>query len=481
MSPEESALLQSEAAEIIRHMEASEASRTSGDPRRLGEAITEAQAALDLLKVHPQAAQINFRRLLTGAWKLLGLAQEDCGTEESSRAAVAAFDEALGIFVEVMDEGEPQVRHELGSLWTHRGMALLIRGGPEELPEALQSFEKAITARRSLDLEAFWHFRWGLAASLMNRADTLTRLGSADELAEALKSYDEALKHLADIPSQDPPPGAVRQRQVVAWMNRGLTLQTQATEASLRESLRSFQSAIDLLRESPIAGHPRERWTLACVLVNRGKSLLEVQPREFENAQQTAKQALELLADQEDKNPMAADAGLKARHTLCQALAGLVEQSDSSQAEQVGDWTAEITDVVDDGLKIAQLWESRGFTHFRPIVLALFRFGARIFVTFQPHFLSEFLLESLDPERSDKVLPYIPEMHSMAHEALWHAVDMVRRRYENATGPGQAAPDPAWVERQLEVLSELQATDERLTALRRGFLASAVSDSFREG
>ena len=53
--------------------------------------------------------------------------------------------------------------------------------------------ERAIELRRSLPLEGNPWYRYVLAAGWMNRGDALTRLGSPENLVEAVRSYDEAL------------------------------------------------------------------------------------------------------------------------------------------------------------------------------------------------------------------------------------------------------------------------------------------------
>src|SRR5690348_13469524 len=60
------------------------------------------------------------------------------------------------------------------------------------------------------------------------------------------------------------------------------------------------------------------------------------------------------------------------------------------------------TDLVDEGLSLVRCWEQRGLTHFRGLAGDLFRFGARVYGGYQPHFLSEFVRENMDPRRSSR-------------------------------------------------------------------------------
>ena len=51
------------------------------------------------------------------------------------------------------------------------------------------------------------------------------------------------------------------------------------------------------------------------------------------------------------------------------------------------------TDLADEGLALVREWERRGVGRFRKLASDLFRFGARVYAHYQPHFLEEFLRE----------------------------------------------------------------------------------------
>jgi hypothetical protein len=77
------------------------------------------------------------------------------------------------------------------------------------------------------------------------------------------------------------------------------------------------------------------------------------------------------------------------------------------------------TDAVDEGLAIARQWEQRGVDRFRGLAYDLVRFGTRVYRLYQPQFLSEFVLENLDPARSSGAYVGSPEMRAAALESLW--------------------------------------------------------------
>jgi hypothetical protein len=76
----------------------------------------------------------------------------------------------------------------------------------------------------------------------------------------------------------------------------------------------------------------------------------------------------------------------------------------------------EATDVVDEGLSVIRYWEQRGPTPFRGIAADMFRFGTRLYIHFQPHFLNEFVSENLNPEDSSPEYVSSEEMQAVARE-----------------------------------------------------------------
>jgi hypothetical protein len=132
-------------------------------------------------------------------------------------------------------------------------------------------------------------------------------------------------------------------------------------------------------------------------------------------AADAARRTLALVTAHEHENPVIAEAGIKARHVLCQIAARRL----SSQAR--GDTAMadvhDATDLADDGLNLVREWEGRGIDGFRMLAADLFRFGARVYAYYQPQFLQEFITEQLND--SQQVLqPYVQsrEMQDAARE-----------------------------------------------------------------
>ncbi|GEP46211.1 hypothetical protein [Brevifollis gellanilyticus] len=306
-------------------------------------------------------------------------------------------------------------KHALANQWTQRGISLLSSPVSSDLIEALGCFDEAIHLRQGLLLEVNPWYRWGLTAGWMNRADVLSRLGRAQE---ALAAYGRALEHLQKLPLEMEP--AFRWRLGLAWMNRALTLHDLGP-AHDEAALASLDTSIEVLSH-PALTTPRDLGTLGCAWMNRAALLMQTQPVRPAEALEAALKALPSLVPLERSDLVAADAALKARHRSCQAIAMLLE-TPPVPVDKADDWIMTATDHVEEGLALAEHWQGRA--DFTEITLQLFRFGCRIYLAFQPHFLGEFMLDVLRP-RPDRVISR--DFHIAAEEAIQHAAEILRQR-----------------------------------------------------
>ena len=361
---------------------------------------------------------------------------------------------------------QAEVRNAQASDWMKRGIALLKENTTVSLTASLRWFEGAIELRRALPLNENSWYRYVLAAGWMNRGDALTRLGSAENFAEAVHSYDEALALLQTLELESNP--LFCQRLALAWTNRGITLQEQGTSVGARAALESFDEAIAVLRNPLARECAVARPVLASALANRGNALLRIEPPSAVAARESAEQALALTAGDEERDLLAAETGLKARHILCRAVAAqLVDRTGTIAAE---DLVAAATDAVDDGMKLARYWEARGERRFRDLARDLFRFGARAYQMHQSHFLTEFLLENLDPCHSHDAFPVDPGMHTAAKEAIACAVTEIQ-------SDGFRSLNTPHFDRFVKTFRQLSVTKSRLDELRRAGPPSAAQVS----
>lgn len=338
-----------------------------------------------------------------------------------------------------------------------RGLTLLEANTPASLREAAICFEEAIDLRARLPVAENSGFRYGLIAGWMNRGDALTRLGAPDGLSEALRCYDEALAHLRELPMGENP--LFIKRLAIAWMNRGVTLLAQGTPGAAMEAVQCFDDALAAAKNFSGKNEPEGRVLLANAGMNRANALIRLTPPQPATARAALRHALELLVAPEKTAAAAAAISFRARHIWCQALALELSTKETTLAAQE-ELLAEAADTVDAGMALARHWETRGANEFREPAAELFHFGCRVYQTHQAHFLTEFLLENLDPACSKGAFTTNLQMHGRAREALWRALGALQRE-------GFKTVNTPRFDAFLEQLRELRVTDERLAELRR--------------
>ncbi|WP_265593548.1 hypothetical protein [Verrucomicrobium sp. BvORR034] len=436
----------------------------TGAPDALKGAAELSHRAIVLLKQKPLADEDMWHRQLAAAWIIHGHAQRESGSPSGRTAAIKAYDEALALLAKVPNIINDEERHDRANLWTNRGRTYMEEESPEAQKEAVRCFDEAVKLRKQLPLENP-SFRWGLTASLMNRGDALTRQSDPAALKEAVASYDEAIEHLKQLPYEEH--AGTRSRLAIAYMNRGITWQCHGNPEAAAQAVRSFEESVKLLQGDFEAKEAEQEGILSCALMNHGNSLLSCQPPVPLQALESARVAMELVTDRERTEPMCGEVGIKGRHLKCRVLAFLLDHPPQGPGAPVGqDWITEATDAADEGMELARHWNLQGIPQFQPLAGDLFRFGSRIYQVSQPHFLAEFLLDSIDPDRSPGAPVRDPYMFHIAGEALWNAVVELEKAVPRTQDPEQR-------EALLEVLGDLQKADERLRELRETHLAPA--------
>lgn len=297
------------------------------------------------------------------------------------------------------------------SVLMKRGIGLLSEAGPGAAVEALACFDGALALRRRLPIDQLPILRYGLAACWLNRAEALMSMG---DTALAIEAHDEAILLLTDLPLFDDL--RFPRRLAIAHQNRGLALQVRGD--AFADALTAFAQAIAVLEGKAAAQMPDRLYLLAAVWTNVAHAWISVKgtPESRSMARSAARQAIALTVASEAHEADYAEVALKARHVLCQAIAGHL--SDPTSGDVTRNDIDEATDAVDDGLTVARGWEQKGVTWFRGMACDLFRFGARVYAAYQPQFLTEFVLDNTDPDNSSTGYVDSEEMRAAAEEAL---------------------------------------------------------------
>ncbi len=295
------------------------------------------------------------------------------------------------------------------------GIRRLTDGHPVAAADALSCFDQALSLRRQLPLADRPDFRYGLAACWVNRADALARLGGAAQLEAALRAYDETIVLMRTLPLDDD----VRypRRLAIASQNRGLALRALGV-ARTAEALHAFEETIALLEAPCSVSIPDRQWLLAATWTNLAQSHAALgDPRSLAQARTAAHRALSSVEQVAVADVECAEVALRARHVLCQLLARQLSDA-LQQGDSLREAVHEATDMADDGLRLVQAWERRGIAKFRGLACDLFRFGARVYAIYQPHFLDEFVRDNLDASQSSIGYVDSPEMRAAALETL---------------------------------------------------------------
>lgn len=359
------------------------------------------------------------------------------------------LDAAMDFYNEALEKSGdlPNGETVLANLHANRGICLLTHAGEGLLPAALEDFDRAIALRRQASLDG--GNRWGLAAGLMNRGDVLHRLCGNDHDARA--AYDEAVEHLEILgPSESP---AVLQRLALAWSNRGLVAEDP------EQARRCFDRCLELLASPQ---NLPQLLTRSSALLNRGRQALSIE-EDARAAAADAREAMALLASFDREDAAAAEQSLHARHLLARALCTWLD-GDRETPDLTEDWIATATDTVDEALALERHWSRKGVAHLRVLALELFQLGLEVYRACQPHFLAEFILESVDPEVSPGAPSDDPAFQQAAAISLHRALNETARRAAAAT------LDPKELVKQTTILAALRAADLRLAALQSGSL-----------
>jgi hypothetical protein len=326
--------------------------------------------------------------------------------------------------------------------WLRNGQALEARNTAESVAGAVRSYEKAVALLRALPVE---QVRRELAIAWMNFGNARQKQMDATAHPDAVRAYDDAIALLSAINA--PEDFALRNSIGAAWMNRGHALHRQGNAAAIAAALESHDHAIAQLQSLPLGENRSFLINLAAAWMNRAHALLSFEFPDSVAAHEAALKTIQLTSDGMHTDPVIADVSLRARHALCGALSQ--QLSKKATAELI----AETGDIVDESLALVRHWEKQGEQHFRPLALAIFRFGTQFYHAYQPQFLAEFILECVDPKGLTGALFESDELRAIALSTLARARADVYNR---------SMFDPA--NRKLQDLrQDLEEAEKRLT------------------
>lgn len=363
----------------------------------------------------------------------------------------------------------PEARNLLSAAWMRRGVAHLVLGTEGSLTEAIRCFDESIRLRRDL-LRGQVHpaLVHAQASTFMARGDALVRSGGEAGLRQALGSYDEGITLFRALPVREVP--QLMMRLILALGSRAAALEALRSAGMLPEAVQAHRDIAALIRGTPAEQHPEFRLHLGAALANVANLQLVAGTTAFapDQSRAAAEDALGVVAGLERENPVAGEIGIKARRSICRAIAALIELRPGTPAPR--EFLSAMTDAADEALALGRFWEAKGLKQFRPLAIEMFGFGATLYVRHQTHFFAEFVLDNLDPERSSDAYRDCPEMHRLAAALTEDALRHFERDRVVTT-------ETAGVERQLETLRSLREASERLAALKPAAPATDASQT----
>ncbi|HRQ89351.1 MAG TPA: hypothetical protein PLA50_11165, partial [Bacteroidia bacterium] len=346
-----------------------------------------------------------------------------------------------------------QIERRTANLQTYLGLAWLLGRTPEDWRKAAAHFEESIRIREA-DPESTRELLWGLSAAWINQGDALVRIGDIEPLEESIRCQERGASILADFDLEANP--SIRTRCALCHLNIGaahLMLATRYSRGGADEALAAYDRAIGILRPGADAGIEESKRMLAVALANCARARLLLSPEAHATTEREASEALERLGEYDPGDWELLNLDLTARCTLCLAIGAREDSPESAE---------KITDLAEDGMRRLAAYLSLG-GYLEPldsVAGQLFRNGAAAYARHFPSFLSEYLLDHLDPGRQSSAgLERSSACHEAAVETLWAALSDLKR--DGFTGIGTEAYD-----RKMALEIEWNACRERLAEVR---------------
>lgn len=160
-------------------------------------------------------------------------------------------------------------------------------GDPESLPFAREQAREAIQS-----LEEVPNVERLRASAWLALGHTHRETGTPESRREAVEAYDQAIRLLDGGESRGGPDS--RNQEANVWTNRGIAQLVDEPAAAIE----SFDRAIELRRDLPLAENPVFRWGLAAACMNRADALARVKEGDWKaEAARSADEAIAQLAE----------------------------------------------------------------------------------------------------------------------------------------------------------------------------------------
>jgi len=416
-----------------------------GTQSDLHEAIESYNQAIELCQALP-LDNPEYRNDLIGAYVNRGFAQNHLGTPSDLHQAIDSFNQAIELAQEFHLDN-PEYRNELARAYNSCGIAQQLLGTPSNLHEAIESYNQAIKLRQDLPLDNP-KYRNALIGAYVNRGVAQQLLGTQSDLQKAIEFYNQAIKLGQDLPLDN---FEYRTFFIRGYIARGNAQSDLGTPTDLHEAIESYNQAIKLCQELPL-DNPEYRNDLAMVYNQRGNAQSDLgTPSDLHQAIESYNQAIEIsqellsLNNPEYNHSIAGVyCNLGNAQKNLNELKSAIESYNQSLAinqfldKQVWQYVEfrintlggkasaclqnrdfeEANEAAEEGLELLRDLEISGVYVLRSWREWLFDITIETYFAMGPNFITEFLLEHLEPNNKPGAAPESEAMHKAALRAL---------------------------------------------------------------
>ncbi len=381
-------------------------------------AVAEFDQAIAMLAA-PELEASKKRRHLQG-WAEMGKANAlvNSDTREGIERGLVGYQAAIAHF-EKIEEPEPSHRADIAAALGNIGHAQTRLGQEENIKAARVSFRRSLEILETLPWQKELRYQHQLAATWLNLGNNLARSANPTKPEPStIEAFEKGLRFIEETPSTEIEVAALR-----AGLNSGLgrALMWSSDSEQLKRSIDCFEASIKTIGEVPERERQSPRFLLeaASAHANRANLLTraDVTKESIQETLKSAEIALRFSSTSEQDHLLAAEVSLSARRSICHAF-GIIINNQTPEAQQ--QMHEKATDVLEDGLKLAQLWQRRGATGLQASTHHLFHLGCAFYCTQQPHFLPEFIMENIGEK------PYDPVMLESARKILAEAMRRIQ-------------------------------------------------------
>lgn len=306
------------------------------------------------------------------------------------------------------------------ALWTNVAHTQLRSNSPKSVNDAIGCFEKALSFLNMLPWESNFEFRNHLIGIWFNIGNSHQKLAGGPRVTAALNAYNMALVFAQDLALDD-----INNALLVAniWNSRGTVFSNIRGDEAIAEGVKSFDKSISILEGLSKSENPNIVLNIARSYASKASLTSGSREKATENREEIEKaaaKAIDLSSALAQQTPMAAENSLIAKRALIQNYTSIMADSEGGFSQELYEKT---TDLIDESMSSIREWEKKGATFFRQLARRMFYLGTELYSARQPHFLGEFINETINEEERIASDPHLVEIARNSIQATLKKLD----------------------------------------------------------